>query len=131
MKAETQGEGGVPTLQEIFDKCVGGLIQQGVPAIGAYGCMYRTEDGLKCAVGQLVPDWVDGVDESDEPEAVYCLVYHHEPTDEVTDLLECLQSAHDDGARRAGKSGFIGAFLRSAKNLSDVFGLEWRFESVN
>jgi len=49
------------TNQEIFDKAVGGLLKQGKAARkenekGVNRCVYRTDDGLKCAVGQIIPD---------------------------------------------------------------------------
>lgn len=45
------------TKQEMFDQAVGGLIKQGRRAHNKYGdCKYRTDDGLKCAFGMLIPD---------------------------------------------------------------------------
>lgn len=45
--------------QEIFDKVYRHLIRQGRPAMiheyGASHCEYRTENGLRCAVGCLIP----------------------------------------------------------------------------
>jgi len=49
--------------QEIFDKVVLAVLEQGSRAYGnrpgdlsQMGCMYRTPDGRKCAVGQLLSD---------------------------------------------------------------------------
>jgi len=43
--------------QEIFDTVVTHLYTQGKQADnGEGGCMYRTDEGLKCAVGCLIPD---------------------------------------------------------------------------
>ena len=45
------------TKQTIFNKVVRFLRQQGTKSVGkAGGCKFRTEDGLKCAVGCLIPD---------------------------------------------------------------------------
>lgn len=45
------------TLQQIFDKALAGVRQQGGPARNADGdCAYRTELGLACGVGHLIPD---------------------------------------------------------------------------
>lgn len=47
------------TDQEIFDKVVTHLRQQKVRATqwpGSITCYYRTSQGLKCAVGCLIPD---------------------------------------------------------------------------
>lgn len=47
----------MPTKQETFDTVVAHLRKQGKPASNDDGtCMYRTTDGLKCAVGALIPD---------------------------------------------------------------------------
>jgi hypothetical protein len=43
--------------QEIFDTVVTHLYTQGKQAgDGVGGCLYRTDEGLKCAVGCLIPD---------------------------------------------------------------------------
>ena len=45
------------TPQEVFDRVVGHLRKQGKPSIGRYGgCKYRSEDGLKCAIGTVIED---------------------------------------------------------------------------
>lgn len=44
------------TKQEIFDKVVDHLLTQGEQALGeGQTCMYLTSEGLKCAVGCLIP----------------------------------------------------------------------------
>lgn len=44
--------------QKTFDTMLAHLRQQGKPAVvhGTTSCRYRTSDGLKCAVGALIPD---------------------------------------------------------------------------
>lgn len=42
--------------QDIFDRVLAHLSQQKCRASTHQGCMYRTPDGLKCAVGALIPD---------------------------------------------------------------------------
>lgn len=49
------------TDQEIFDKVRDHLLEQGekaeyVDQFGSSECFYRTDSGLKCAVGCLIPD---------------------------------------------------------------------------
>lgn len=46
------------TKQEMFNDAAKGLLAQGQPARNAKTtmCQYRTPEGLKCAVGQLIPD---------------------------------------------------------------------------
>lgn len=43
--------------QEAFNRAVAGVIKQGRPSVDAAGrCLYRGPDGLRCAVGWLIPD---------------------------------------------------------------------------
>jgi hypothetical protein len=45
------------TDQEVFNKVVNHLLNQGKLATNGKGaCAYRSEEGLKCAVGCLIPD---------------------------------------------------------------------------
>ncbi len=44
------------TPQEIFDTVVTHLFQQGRQSSVKGMCLYRSESGLKCAVGALIPD---------------------------------------------------------------------------
>jgi hypothetical protein len=43
------------TAQEIFDTVVTHLRKQGCKSEDENGCLYRTPDGLSCAVGALIP----------------------------------------------------------------------------
>jgi hypothetical protein len=43
--------------QEVFDKVKKHLLTQNKKSLNDYGsCMYRTSNGLKCAIGCLIPD---------------------------------------------------------------------------
>lgn len=42
--------------QTAFDTMVAHLRRQGERAFNGQSCLYRTNDGLKCAVGALIPD---------------------------------------------------------------------------
>ncbi|MDX2059949.1 MAG: hypothetical protein SFV24_19220 [Gemmatimonadales bacterium] len=46
------------THQEIFTRVYRHLVKQNCQALeaGKTGCQYRTADGLRCAVGSLIPD---------------------------------------------------------------------------
>jgi hypothetical protein len=47
------------TPQELFDKVATHLLAQDKPSVSTTdkdSCMYRSQDGLKCAVGCLIPD---------------------------------------------------------------------------
>lgn len=43
------------TIQEIFDKSIGGLLEQGRPSRTDDGCVYAGPHGTACAVGILLP----------------------------------------------------------------------------
>jgi hypothetical protein len=48
------------TKQEIFDKVAAHLLTQRKRCVNQTGdCVYRSDDGLKCAAGCLIPDDVD------------------------------------------------------------------------
>ena len=45
------------TAQELFNEVVSHLRKQKKQSLSQHGyCMYRGEDGLKCAIGHLIPD---------------------------------------------------------------------------
>lgn len=45
------------TPQEIFDKAYIGVVTQGQPSVKVgKGCVYRGENGNKCAIGHLIDD---------------------------------------------------------------------------
>ncbi len=53
------------TMQQEFDAVVEHLYKQGKPAKRADGkCVYRTEDGLACAVGCRLPIYLPEMDEA-------------------------------------------------------------------
>lgn len=92
------------TAQEVFDKVANHLRKQGRQSISADGeCVYRSKNGLKCAVGCLIPDenynrYMEGrtvrelvKDSSDCPRDCLDLFTTH------LDLLEDLQQVHDEG----------------------------------
>ena len=61
VKKGARARGKYKSLQTIFDKVALHLIKQKAKAIKAGGsedplCAYRGDDGLKCAVGALIPD---------------------------------------------------------------------------
>lgn len=86
------------TEQEIFDKVAEHLQKQGRCAMGEDGfCVYRGEEGTKCAVGALIPDElydsnIEGVTVADIP--------RYDDTEEDARklvLLGRLQRVHDNG----------------------------------
>ena len=82
------------TNQEAFDTVVRHLRNQGRQAIDDGRCSYLTQDGLKCAVGCLIPDDKYGTDF--EGKSVTILPRTYLGLEDVYyDLLERLEGVHD------------------------------------
>jgi hypothetical protein len=80
--------------QETFNQVWNHLKQQGKPALDEKGdCCYRTEEGLMCAVGCLIPD--SEYDPAWEGYNIYGLMWSG-LENHCFGLLESLQLTHDD-----------------------------------
>lgn len=83
--------------QDIFDRVVSHLAKQGRPAYHSQGgCLYRTPEGLSCAIGCLIPDSVykfsmEGMSVLGLIESEYIKI----ESDDAVELICALQSAHD------------------------------------
>ena len=93
--------------QEMFDTVAKHLFTQGRPAISPSEgtCKFRTNDGLKCAAGCLIPDdlyrtWLEGGDVYNS--YVWTIFRDNITTNQL--LLYDLQKAHDEGVRKAFRS---------------------------
>lgn len=105
------------TMQEIFDKVVDHLLTQGKrsakerPHLTSQACLYRGPDGLKCAVGCLIPDSEYSVSFDDPdintgvkhllaamPKFALALREGGVPTDDtrIVNMLLSLQHVHDE-----------------------------------
>ena len=87
------------TAQEIYDTVARALLAQGRPSICKYGrCLYRGPDGLKCAIGHLIPD--ENYDPKFEGLGIdnffYDDVHGFGFNKKDKNLLVDLQLAHDD-----------------------------------
>lgn len=127
--------------QEIFDKVATHLIQQGEPAMDSNGdCVYRNDQGLKCAVGCLIPDdkyegrfeqlgiganLSANKERQSDIEGLWSVLEGEGILrDEHLQLLEDLQEAHD-GWEAGGVHLIIGALNYVADNHDlDPFVLE-------
>lgn len=122
------------TAQEIFDKVINHLLQQGGPALN-YNydddpvCRYRSNNGLKCAVGCLIPD--DQYDPLMEGKGVmvtsppsdplnYWIAKYYEPH---RDLLAALQSLHDNIGMNYPGFNWQTEILRGAADIANKFDL--------
>jgi len=90
------------TAQEVFDTAVNGIREQGGRSVNSAGnCMYRSEDGRKCAAGQLMPD--SAYDKTMEDVTITLLLNQPDKypglafLDEHKLLIASVQRAHDYG----------------------------------
>jgi len=122
------------TAQEIFDKVINHLLQQGGPALN-YNydddpvCRYRSNNGLKCAVGCLIPDdqydpimegWGVMVTSPPSDPLNYWIAKYYEPQ---RDLLAALQSLHDNIGMNGICDDWQTVILRGAADIAKKFGL--------
>jgi hypothetical protein len=120
----------LPSAQEVFDIVVNHLFTQGRPAYdGVQGCMYRAPDGLRCAVGVLIPD--DLYYKSLEKNQSDCVIQDFFDEDladwrEHKNLLRRLQDIHDN-CLKTKEGTFNLAFLDiDLRNAAAHFSLEYR-----
>lgn len=99
------------TRQEIFDLAWNGLKAQGFKrskVVGGPRCLYRSQNGLKCAIGHCIPD------------EIYSPLMEEEGLDKVMEIIgvpdnlfpfaEDLQHAHDGAESPAGMEGNLRRF---------------------
>lgn len=82
------------TAQEVFDQAVNHLRVQGKrsaldPLVLSESCLYRSEDGLKCAAGCFIAD------DEYEPEMEGKSWIHEMFPEAHRDLIQSLQTIHD------------------------------------
>lgn len=86
------------TAQEIFDHVAKSLLKQNKESIvsenGCITCMYRSDDGLKCAAGHIIPD--EAYYPKMECNTVEKLEFFQTNYKEHIPLLRALQATHDN-----------------------------------
>lgn len=83
--------------QQIYDTALFGLRRQGAASVNESGCLYRGDEGRKCAVGMLIPD--ADYEFSMEQQCSSLLLSKYPRLAYLREhraLLELLQDAHDD-----------------------------------
>lgn len=120
------------TNQDAFNQAVTWMLAQGKRSLNQNDvCVYRGDNGLRCAVGTLIPDaeyqpWFDDVDHSSFPDDVgiaegttAAVVVPHVPSLAGVDLflLSRLQGIHDRSD--------VKHWRRDLKFLGDSLGLTW------
>jgi hypothetical protein len=120
----------LPSAQEVFDIVVNHLFTQGRPAYdGVQGCMYRAPDGLRCAVGVLIPDDLyDPEFETNSSDKVIHDLFKSGLADwrEHEKLLIALQDAHDNSLRTLVGYFNTAALRTQLLKVAAEFSLEYR-----
>jgi hypothetical protein len=117
------------TKQEIFDHVLTHLRKQGKPAInetdsGEDICAYRTDDGLKCAVGCLIPDDKYNEDLEGRSATVVYGVLGGEPTSGAALFLVGVQLCLHDNI--SGRLDFPDALEDEARRFARQNDLEYK-----
>lgn len=126
------------TLQNTFSQVYLALVKQGAPSINddvqprlgvsTGSCRYRSKDGLKCAIGWLIPDenyqpWLERVSLQSilsGPSEIKHILEAAGPFH----FLAALQRMHDRAAFNHARSG--ADFLTRLKVRAETFCSEWR-----
>ena len=129
----TRIERGEPVeAQEVFDFAVGKVIEQGGPAIGKDGCVYRDHIGQKCAFGHLIPDslYKHSFENVTSNGIINSTVKNPQYSPALAASLEChvdliysLQQAHDN----VHADDFVPNFRRRAEAVAQEHGLTFKF----
>lgn len=128
--------------QEFFDAVVTGLIKQGAPShsVEDQSCMYRGPNGLKCAIGLLIPDEeyeqnpVEGVGVDYAFDDGYWPTLNNLADTVPLKLMSAMQEAHDgtryfEGPRggthrfKVNSTDWLSDFKSRAKQVAEVWGL--------
>lgn len=124
MRIKGKVQEAISEAQEIFNKVITHLRKQGKPAAEGPYCRYRTEDGLKCAVGCLLPD--EEYDSKYEGHIVGGLItiLPESKTRDLfkrnVDLLDDLQCLHDN----ANRENFVADINDRAQRIAAEHGLK-------
>jgi hypothetical protein len=116
--------------QEIFDRSVKGILDQGKLSADNGSCRYRSLEGLRCAVGQLINEdcydsKIEGLSASSE--TLKPLLRSSGIDYDDVWLLIVLQRLHDTVEIEHGHLA-MDEFKRRAKNLAEILGLKWNIE---
>ncbi len=123
------------TPQEIFDTVVVHLLQQGKQS-KSHVCLYRSDDGLKCAVGALIPD------SEYDPAMEFAVIYPFHCSNSTPiqswaqsnypndlKLLNRLQKLHDNGPSHSFNNphdAWEEYILTESQIIAKEFNLTWK-----
>ena len=118
--------------QKLFDAMLAHLRAQGKPAVARLDmidkCLYRTDDGLKCALGALIPDelYQPGFELADTSEVLDQLALKDQ--DHRNFLTAAQNRLHDEpagSARTDGEYSFLRHVERNARSFARQFSLTY------
>lgn len=115
-------------LQNIFDEVITHLVRQGKRATAGEWCRYHAEDGLKCAIGVLIPDEeYDPAWETCPVEELHCMLGRPESlwgvhVSHLSFLID-LQDLHDR-PHHWRKGGLSVAGKRRVQRLAEIWELK-------
>ena len=86
------------TKQDIFNISANGLLKQGKKSVDAHSCLYRGPNGLKCAIGMLIPDelYQDRFEGQSASDSGAIKTLNVPDTAEYALFLDNLQDIHDE-----------------------------------
>jgi hypothetical protein len=127
------------TRQEILDKVVEHFTEQGCPSVNEdnddVSCLYRTENGHKCAVGIFIPDELYNPDMEGLNSGTLIgkfpgvLEAGGVDTEQDQDFMRVLQTAHDSAAddqRLLGTAPFVDNLLQRLRDVAETYNLVLR-----
>lgn len=113
--------------QEFFDAVVKALVKQGVPSYSSEdeSCMYRGPNGVKCAIGLLIPD--EEYNDNPVEEIPVDLVFQNEYWPTLTRLADtvplrlliAIQRCHDGARHFDGPRGGI-HYFKNTKGAAET-----------
>lgn len=117
------------TNQEIFDTVAKHLFAQGKPALDDYGaCVYRGENGMRCAVGCLITDEEYSLDMEYKSAKTVVRDWGIEAIHPGSfDLAESLQKVHDYEKDDDGYTPWndTGTMRNALRNVAVEYGLNY------
>ena len=117
------------TTQEIFNKAVTGILEQGEQSVNYANtsCMYRGEGGAKCAVGMLIadewysPDLEETMVNNLTIQTALAMSIGRPLSKTEISMLYDLQVAHDESGET--EEYFIEEFLNRTKDIAKEYNL--------
>jgi len=121
------------TAQEVFDKAVIGILEQGVPSMSDSGtCKYRGPNGLKCAAGQVLrdEDYVAVNWDRDTNDSSFDTIVNNGDAPDYMfqhqELISDLQTAHDSDSGNASDPEGVAAWLQDFRREARAIAKQHR-----